>query len=173
MNKRMTVRDIAGFCPEEAIWRMLDHVSGFLIKESSGFPLNADTIVVDGEQFMVTGSPDDTTMEDMVWALGATAYYAATGHKVFGGHGRSYQQEHPQVSLPVLPKTFQTLTPVIHRCLCYDTSERISMEELKHLAQEGLDTCSQRQRNKAIQTGNPVKERKNLFDKWPEEMKES
>lgn len=171
MNERLTIQEIAGFCPEEAVWKMLADVSNFLSKEDAGYQLGADTIVVVGDQFMVTGEKTHTTKEEMVWALGATAYFAATGHVVFGGHGFSYQQEHPHVALPMLPKMFQSLTSVIHRCLCYNPSDRMSMELLRLSAEKGLAACSQRHRLKAKPVAEPTTEKQYCqVEKWPEEM---
>lgn len=169
MSEKTNIQDIAGFCPENAIWKMLADVSDFLLKEETGYQLSADSIIVDGEQFLVTGTKNSVKKEDMVWTLGALAYYAATGHEVFGGHGRRYQIEHPLVALPVLQKSFQELTPVIHACLCYDVSERIEMGNLRKWAQEGLVACSQRKRaiSKSVESRMSVKD---IVEKWPEEM---
>ena len=167
----VTLRDIAGFCPEEAIWKMLADVSDFLLKENCGYQINANTIIVAGNQFVVKGEKSPTPKEEMVWALGAAAYYAATGHAVFGGHGYEYQQEHPHVALPVLQKSFQMLTPVIHQCLCAEKSKRISMESLRQSAEKGLAACSRRQRIKAEPVSEPTRESHHEGEKWPEEMK--
>ena len=167
----MTLRDIAGFCPEEAIWKMLVDISSFLLKENCGYQINADTITVAGNQFIVMGEKNQTSKEEMVWALGATAFFAATGHSVFGGHGYDYQQKHPHVALPVLQKSFHALTPVIHQCLCFDTSKRISMESLKLAAEKGLSVCSKRQRVKAGPVKEPIGGNNYQEEKWPEEMK--
>lgn len=66
MNERLTIQEIAGFCPEEAVWKMLADVSNFLSKEDAGYQLGADTIVVVGDQFMVTGEKTHATKEEMV-----------------------------------------------------------------------------------------------------------
>lgn len=150
---------------------MLADVSGFLLQENGGYQITTDTVVVAGNQFMVTGEKNQTPMEEMVWALGAAAFYAATGHVVFGGHGYSYQQEHPHVALPVLQKSFQSLTPVIHQCLCAEKSKRISMESLRLSAEKGLAACSKRQRIKAEPVSEPTRESHHEGEKWPEEMK--
>lgn len=170
MSKMMTIQDIAGFCPESAVWKMMADVSDFILQGGCGFLLKPDTIAVEGEQFLVTNTKNDATKEEMVWALGAVAYYAATGHDVFGGHGWGYQQEHPQVALPVLPKSFRKLTPVIHGCLCYDVSRRIKMEELRQLAQKGLVACAQQIRTKTNDVEESRIRIKGIIEIWPEEM---
>ena len=129
----MTIHDIAGFCPEEAVWKLLADVSECLLNDGVGNGLSPDTVTIDGNTFMVNGTEEaENTFQapehkdgqpsdekENVWSLGATAYYAATGHVVFGGHGGSYQKEHPLVTLPALPKGMQALTPLMQRCLCY------------------------------------------------------
>lgn len=169
-NEDVTLRDIAGFCPEEAIWRMLTDVTEFLLKDGSGYKITADTIAVIGEQFIVVGEKSSSTMSDMVWELGATAFYVAMGHEVFGGHGMVYQKEHPHVALPVLQKTFQSLTPILHRCLCYNSSDRISMESLRELTEIGLASCRKRQRVKKILVKDKEERVCYQVDKWPEKM---
>lgn len=167
----MKLQDIAGFCPEEAIWRMLADVSRFVISDGGGYTLDANTVAVDGSHFMVTAENDGTQAADMVWALGALAYYAATGHEVFGGHGAAYQQEHPSVALPSMPKTFQALTAIVHACLCYDTSQRTTLQALSEAAQKGLDACAAQQRSKDdANVSKSTPKANGTIEKWPEEM---
>lgn len=185
MKGKVTIRDIAGFCPEEAVWKMMADVSAFLLKEGAGYVLTPDAIVVDGKMFMVEKESETqneflapeqhdnrpTDDSQMVWSLGAVAYYAATGHVVFGGHGGSYQSEHPSVALPTLPKGLQLLTPVLQKCLCYIPDERISMMELNALSLKGLTACGQRQRKKCAEIAREQKKTvKTIGEKWPEEM---
>lgn len=188
MKGEMTIRDIAGFCPEEAVWKMMADVSAFMIKESEGCYLNPDSVIIDGEVFMVeagqgriseflapehtdTRKPDE---KEMVWALGAVAYFMATGHVVFGGHGSSYQKDHPSVSLPVLFKGMEKLTAVLQKCLCYKPERRIGIEELNAFSMKALADCRQQQRMKMNVEGHHEQKREvyDLAEKWPEEMVE-
>ena len=185
--RELTLYDIAGFCPEEAVWKMMVDVCGSLLEED-GRMLTPDTIIVDGNAFIIKGvkgseretidifaAPETEGAEpgtaQTVWSVGAIAYFMATGHIVFGGYGGSYQKEHPAVPLPVLPKEMQTLTPVLQKCLCYHAEERIGMEELKKLSQNGLDTCMKRQREKlAVETPTSPQKAESQKERWPEEM---
>ena len=186
MSERMTIRDIAGFCPEDAVWKMIADVSGCLINEKFGYELSPDSIMIDCFSFMLNSTQEMTddfqapehnngqkpNKEETVWSLGAVAYYAATGHIVFGGHGGDYQREHPTVSLPVLPKGMQNLTPVLQKCLCYRPEERVGLQELNNLAQNGLMACG-RQAQKETLSDKKIeinKEIKYTGEKWPEEM---
>ena len=181
----MTIRDIAGFCPEEAIWKMMSDISTFLLQEQTGCYLTPDAVVVDGYSFLVdmgqcaiseflAPEQNDSNKPEsyqMVWALGAVAYYMATGHVVFGGHGGKYQKEHPAVALPVLPKDFQSLTPVLQKCLYYNPNERTSLKELEQLSIDGLHLCEkQRRKQSASLEKEQVVEYKNIDERWPEKM---
>jgi len=185
MSIKITVRDIAGLCPEKAIWKMMADVSTLLLEGNVIYNISPDTVTIDGDMFIVEAGQgvqkeyvapesiegDKPDMKQIIWSLGAVIYFAATGHVIFGGHGSYYQKENPSVSLPVLPKNLQKLTAVLHKCICCNPEERISMIELKEVALKGLASCEKRQRIKSdlanIMTGN--KDIRN-GEKWPEEM---
>lgn len=185
MNSVLNLIDIAGFCPEEAVWKMITDVCEFLSKDPSVSFLSPRTIVVDGETFLVEAgdkpneyylAPEQlngnqrSTQEQLVWQIGAVAFFMATGHLPFGGHGSRYQREHPHVTLPVLPKAFQSLSPIVQRCMYTNPSKRITMEELKKVAHNGLLVCSQRQRSKVTQQNKSIETKKYQKEKWPEKM---
>ena len=188
MKYKMTIRDIAGFCPEEAIWKMMADVSECLTNDGVGNGLSPDSVMVDGNSFILNnstqvienefhapehrkGQPSDEKEE--VWSLGAIAYYASTGHIVFGGYGSKYQKEHPLVTLPALPKGLQSLTSLLQKCLCYDPKERICLNDLNGLVRKGLEECG-KQRRKKTKSSNDEEikdnEVKYTGEKWPEEM---
>ena len=189
MKYKMTIRDIAGFCPEEAVWKMMADVSECLLNDGVCNGLSPDSVIVDGMSFMVSRiqtieneflAPEhkngqQSNEKEAVWSLGAIAYYAATGHVVFGGYGSSYQKEHPSVPLPVLPKGVQVLTPILQKCLCYDSNERIGLKDLHNFARKGLEECG-RQKRKKIQSAKGEEKKENEVkytgEKWPEEMVE-
>jgi serine/threonine protein kinase len=187
MKHKMTIRDIAGFCPEEAVWKMMADVSECLLNDGVGNALSPDSVVIDRNSFMVN-STQDTGNEfhapehkngqqhdekEEVWSLGAIAYYASTGHVVFGGHGGKYQKEHPLVTLPALPKGLQSLTPLLQKCLCYDSNERLGLKELNDLARKGLEECGKQRREKSMSAKEEEKKENGIKytgEKWPEEM---
>ena len=187
MSKQMTIRDIAGFCPEEAIWKMIADVSECLLNEGVGNGLSPDSVMIDGNSFMVNSTriienefhaPEykdgqQSDEKEEVWSLGAIAYFASTGHIVFGGHGGKYQKEHPLVSLPALPKGLQSLTPLLQKCLCYDSNKRIGLKVLNELAQKGLEECGKQKRKKTMSAKEEEKKENSVKytgEKWPEEM---
>ena len=183
----MTIRDIAGFCPEEAIWKMIADVSECLLNDGVCNELSPDSVIIDGNSFMVNSTQDieyefhapehkdghQSGEKENVWSLGAIAYYASTGHVIFGGHGGKYQKEHPLVSLPALPKGLQSLTPLLQKCLCYDSKERMGLKDLNDLARKGLEDCGKQRRKKTKSVKEEEKKEKGVNytgEKWPEEM---
>ena len=185
MSEKMTIGDIAGFCPEEAVWKMMADVSACLLEENAAGFLTPDSILIGGDAFFFeTGhavvseflAPEQeegaaTDRQQWVWSLGAVAFYAATGHVVFGGHGGSYQRRHPSVSLPVLPKGMQNLTPVLQRCLCRNPEERIALAELRELSLSGWRQCKTQQRMRTdVAPKNQSEGAEQNGDKWPEKM---
>lgn len=182
----MTLSDIAGYCPEKAIWKMLVDVTGYYLGKEPLSRIGPECVVIAGEVFLTM--PRDTTdhhfmapeadgqqnpaQTEIVWSIGALIYYASTGRILFGGHGGSYQRQHPTVSLPVLPKTHQSLTPIMQRCLCDTASKRICMEELNEEAKRGLLACSNRKRKVMLAEKEPDEVMVQSQVCWPEEMKE-
>ena len=118
MNKPITLTDIAGYCTEDAIWKMVVDLAQS-IKDNNHCPLSPDEIIIDDKSFL-TGEKSDKKLHmlapeysngkpygpsQQVWTLGALIYYASSGRTLFGGHGGAYQKEHPNVLLPSLRKS--------------------------------------------------------------------
>ena len=165
-RKRITIQDIAGFYPEEAVWKMMADVSAFLEKDGMDCILTPDAIIVDVNTFIVEPSLEKQEeflspelneniipgKPQMVWAIGAVAYYMSTGHVIFCGHGGEYQMKHPSVPLPVLPKGKQALKSALHQCVCFNPQERISLEELNVYSLKRLSSIEKRQRMNNVRT---------------------
>lgn len=187
MKEKMTIRDIAGFCPEEAIWKMIADVSGCLLNDGVCNWFSPNSVIVDGSSFMVNSTQkieyefyapehkdgQQSDEKEKVWTLGAIIYYMSTGHIVFGGYGGRYQREHPLVSLPALPKGLYSLTSLLQKCLCYDSKERIGLKDLNEHARKGLEECCKQRREKnrsSMKKQNKENVVKYTGEKWPEEM---
>lgn len=186
MNKPITLTDIAGYCTEDAIWKMVIDL-GQSIKDNNHCPLSPDEIIIDGTSFL-TGEKSSEQLHmlapeysndkpygpsQQVWTLGALIYYASSGRTLFGGHGGAYQKEHPNVSLPSLRKSHGALTDLMQQCLKHDPSSRIGIDKLIDEARKGLDNCRMTQRSPrqtAEDTLPPSDKQKR--ESWPEEMKE-
>ena len=179
----MKISSIAGFCPEEAIWKFLADLSRQL--QSRPCRLSPEGVVVDGDHFLplfddglslpAFDAPDwhdgqPVTEAQAVWTLGALAVYLSTGHVLFGGRGGIYQRDHAGVPVPALPKAHRSLTPVVWRCLCADPSERITLKELETVAVEGLAACSRRPRQKVVRPSAVKSFSEPSADGWPEAM---
>lgn len=184
MNKIITLRDIAGFCPEEAIWKMIVDL-GQSIKDNHQCPLSPDEVIIDGMSFLLGEKSSDRfqflapecTNEascgqaQLVWSLGALIYYASSGRILFGGNGSIYQKNHPNVLLPSLRKSHQSLTALMQQCLQYDPSSRISINKLIDEAQRGLGSCRKTMRGHCKSTEESAPSSANQRkENWPEEM---
>lgn len=187
MNKRITLKDIAGYCPEEAIWRMAADL-GQCIKNSSQCPTSPDEVIVDGLSFLIGDKTDEQSefippecfsnapygQPQQVWTLGALIYHASSGRTLFGGHGGAYQKIHPNVLLPSLQKKHQSLTALMQQCLQHNPSSRISIGRLVDEALKGLGNCRKTTRSycmadrKAASKGDNQRK-----ENWPEEMIET
>ena len=187
MNKRITLRDIAGYCPEEAIWRMTIDL-GQCIKGNTQCPKSPDEVVIDGLSFLI-GDKTDVQPEFMapeysnnthygqpqqVWTLGALIYHASSGRTLFGSYGGAYQKTHPNVLLPSLQKKHQSLTALMQKCLQHDPSSRIIIGKLIDEALKGLENCRKTTRShcEAAQEA-ASKGDKQRKENWPEEMIET
>lgn len=187
MNKRITLRDIAGYCPEEAIWKMVIDL-GQSIKDNGHCPSSPDGVIVDGmsfltdesagtqTQFLAPESSDNTNCNQaqQIWTLGALIYFASSGRTLFGGYGGAYQQSHPNVLLPVLRKDHQSLTALVQQCLQCDPTLRIGIDKVIDEARKGFENCratmrcSTESKRKSMPTASRLK-----TENWPEEMIET
>lgn len=185
MNEvKLTLKSIAGYCFEEALWKFLvDIASEILEKKSVLEGIDPDMVVIENEDFHLEGTnnaiqtfcaPEKETSETaMVWSLGALLCYASSGHLIFGGSGSLYQKKHPCIRLPVLQKKHSSLTPLVQRCLAYSPEKRIRMCELVIESRKGLELCKKRVRCKSNVAVKPEPERpttSSIDERWPEEM---
>ena len=153
----LTLQDIAGYCLEEALWKMLADVSGAWMDALGACPAVYDPsqVLVDGDDFSVQATdavphheefaaPEGGNSQEaasLVWTLGALVCFASSGHGIFGGRGGAYQRRHPTVALPVLRREHSALTPLVQRCLQYHPSDRPTLQQLHELALAGLQAC--------------------------------
>ena len=181
-EERLTLKSIAGYCIEEALWKfVIDIVTEVKEKKLVLGGIDPDMVVIENEDFHLLTKDDvmpsfcapegGLSEAAMVWSLGALLCYASSGHLIFGGSGSLYQSKHPSVKLPVLQKKHSSLTPIVQRCLVYSHEKRISLDELVIEARKGLELCKKRVRSKS----NLAVEKKHrvaasLDERWPEEM---
>jgi hypothetical protein len=187
MTRKMTIHDVAGYCHETALWKLLADVSAALLVQPAENPLlvTPSRVVVEGDTFLWDVAADGAVAPEflppegggrgdeaaLVWSLGAVACYASSGHVLFGGRGGAYQRSHPQVELPVLRKDHAALTPLVRRCLCYNPSQRISLSTLCTAAQEGWErSLHQERRLRQQPAGMPAVPADRADALWPEKM---
>lgn len=192
MNNKIELRNIAGFCPEEAIWKMVVDICVQIEKDATtaSVVLSPTSIVVDGETFLLEDENSGTegflapehvetqkqSEAGTVWAIGAAIYYASSGRLLFGGKGGQYQTQHPSVALPSLQKSHESLTSVMQQCLCTNPADRITLKELETMASQGLAKCRCQKgwiTNPTKRTSRHTENNKNettTIEEWPEEM---
>lgn len=188
MTKRMTIHSIAGYCSEKALWKLLvDLITDALRNRSESWRvLTPDHVIVDGEDFHVDSHISSEPFTEFVppegienygepgyiWSLGALVCYASSGHFIFGGRGGAYQRNKPKVELPTLRKEHSNLDIIIKRCLCYSSSQRITLNELLELAQKGLESNNQKDRIKqSNESGTAIVSSSfTTYESWPEKM---
>ena len=199
-EKILTLHSIAGYAMEVAIWKMLCDVCKKLKngkeKGEEKSCLSPGMIQIDGEDFCFVDvsipeeerskfSAPEIVAEKrggenaVIWSLGALICYMSSGHYVFGGRGGVYQQRHPLVGLPVLRKEHEMLTDIVHRCMQYQPSERITLKELKKLSEQGYQKARERgfarvEENQSVSRRAEERECKQEANVsvsfWPEEM---
>lgn len=181
-NRNLTLKSIAGYCIEEALWKLVIDIAAEI--QEKGLVLGGispDMVFIENEDFHILpkddmipsfcapeGKPSEAAM---VWSLGALLCYASSGHMIFGGSGSLYQRKHPSVKLPVLQKKHSLLTPLAQQCLTFMPEKRISLNELVIEARKGLEQCKKRARSKSnaiVEKDHPVTT--NIDERWPEEM---
>lgn len=187
MTRKMTIHDMAGYCHETALWKLLADVCAAVLEQPAEdlqavMPAH---VVVEGETFLWdANAAKDTAVEFLppeggargdeaavVWSLGALVCYASSGHILFGGRGGAYQRSHPHVELPSLRKDHAALTPLVQRCLCYNPSQRISLKALCEAAQKGWESSRHQERRilqRPYHATAVVDDRAD--DVWPEKM---
>ena len=138
--ENVSVVHLAGFCPEQAVWRFLADMAG----HGSLGPLDPDCVRMDlsGAFIQVGRGKDPRFLEPVsddgnVWSLGAVAFYLVMGMPVFGGHGHDLQM--PSTVIPSIPpcRCSRELDSLIRRCLDYDARKRPSLKEIAEEASRG------------------------------------
>jgi len=183
----MTIKSVAGYCFESALWKILLDLSKDSEdrKDKDWQIVTPDNVWIEGEDFLVANNGLQVPLKEfyppegienldeagMVWSLGALVCYASSGHCIFGGSGGAYQRCHPAVELPVLRKEHCALTPLVQKCLNYSPAKRIRLKDIHTAAIEGLKASKMKKRV-VIEADQP--ETKDLVnvsnDVWPEEM---
>jgi len=184
-DRSLTLKSIAGYCIEEALWKLIiDIVAEIQEKKYVLGGIDSNMVVIENEDFHILPkadvipsfcAPEGKSGEAaMVWSLGALLCYASSGHLIFGGSGSLYQRKHPSVKLPVLQKKHSSLTPLVQQCLTFMPEKRISLNELVIEARKGLELCKKRVRRKSdvkVEEMHPMFS--SLDERWPEEMIEN
>lgn len=181
-DRSLTLKSIAGYCIEEALWKLtIDIALELQEKKCDMGGIDPDMIVIDNDEFHLVVkdnvmpefcAPEGIASETAtVWSLGALLCYASSGHLIFGGSGSLYQSKHPDAKLPALQKRHSSLTPLVQRCLVFSPEKRISLDKLVIEARKGLELCKKRVRSKSnVKVEKKKPSITDIDERWPEEM---
>lgn len=184
MENQTTLKSIAAYCPEKAIWKFMADLSKLLQKKLCR--ISPDNVAVDGTAFFITDSvphnidydapeyTDDSAFSESqaVWSIGAIACYLSSGHVIFGGMGGRYQRQSPEAPLPILQKCHERITPIIHKCLCANPKERITLAELENEAKRQFEKVVLRKEIEQKESGTELMFVNTNSDSWPEKMEQ-
>lgn len=181
----MTLRSIAGYCFESALWKFIVDICDDIQEEKTTTwnILTPDTVFIEENCFHISKegfcnvdefSPPEGNINleeaSTIWSIGAMVCYLSSGHLIFGGQGGAYQKKHPNVSLPVLRKEHSALTPIVQRCLCYSPSQRIRLKDLSKQAANGLENSEKQLRKEIFKPIEVNNNNKTANDIWPDKM---
>lgn len=169
----MTANDIAGYCFESTLWRILcDITTDKAFQQSSSlYPLiEPKNIIINNDSFSISSHAQQCNESDAIWHIGALISYLSSGHPIFGGKGKKYHENHPMTQLPSLRKEHYALTPIVHACLNADKSKQISIEELRKQSLIGYNDSLDREKTRIEQPQKQALTKISLNETWPEEM---
>lgn len=154
MEEQLNIAEIAGHSNESTAWLLLKEVSTDLLVHGL-CPIDPYRIVITDEGlFSLTrtgtaihegfGAPEyaegQPYEKDVVWSLGATAFFIVMGRQVMNGKGGKGQQEHSK--LPYLRSAWPELSELVQHCLRYDSSQRPSLQEVHDKAEQQYERCA-------------------------------
>ena len=154
MEEQLNIAEIAGHSNESTAWLFLKEVSSDLL-EHGLCPIDPYRVAITDEgHFSLTrtgtaihegfGAPEyaegQPSEKDVVWSLGATAFFIVMGRQVMNGKGGKGQQEHSR--LPYLRSAWPELSELVQHCLRYDPLQRPSLQEVHDKAEQQYERCT-------------------------------
>ena len=154
MEEQLNIAEIAGHSNEATTWLLLKEVSADLL-EHRLCPIDPYRITIADEgHFSLTrndtaahegfDAPEyaegQPTEKEVVWSLGATAFFIVMGRQVINGKGGKGQQEHSR--LPYLRSAWPELSELVQHCLRYDPMQRPSLQEVHDKAEQQYERCA-------------------------------
>lgn len=191
MEKELTLKDIAGYVTEKAIWQMMLNLSANW-RHGDLCGLTPDDIHVKNEElslysdcldkdknktFGLFDAPemfrDHAINFDQekaeVWTLGALAFYALMGMNVFEGKGGKTQTCDTEVPRISSAHASGSLSALVFRCLNFSPTFRPSMDEVYAIAKKEMMVFPSVPPKKLINTSGKGYIT-SLVKFWPEEM---
>ena len=184
--KTITLSDIAGYATERAVWQMMLDLSE-LCNSGTLNNIESQAVVITGCNFQLqdAGVSNDSSDKAFsapevfsndagqneasgIWTIGALAFYAITGMKVFEGKGGETQTKDTEIPRLSSAHASRELSDLIRRCLSYSSQDRPTKEEIVQQAQSALVQPVQPRKRLSSQTGKSYGS--SLIKFWPEEM---
>lgn len=174
-ERQMTAAALAGYCLESTLWRVMLDVCTSMADRAYVW-IDPHHVIIDNDAFCISPEARPCSEGDAIWSLGATISYLSSGHPLFGGKGKAYQDKHPKVQLPVMRKEHEAMTSIIHSCLDADPQKRPSIALLKKDAENGHEDAIRREsvRTEVAESTSKKQdtssEKVTLAEAWPEKM---
>lgn len=183
MDRQISLKDIAGFTTERAVWQLILDLSEYCGHGSLG-NVGAGTIIVSGFHYEIkenAGKKDtaafaapemtkggNSTEASEIWTIGALAFYAITGVHVFEGKGGMTQTQATRVPRISSAHADRDLSMLIHSCLNYSPNNRPGKDKVLETAEKHLSL--QQVPRKRLTNRSGKKYANPLTKFWPEEM---
>lgn len=181
-----TLKEIAGYTTESAVWRMLLNLTEEGV-DASLHGIDPVDIVVAGDKFCIEApgssgengnafcAPESfnregnaTTEAATVWTLGALAFYAITGVAVFEGKGGCTQKSATEVPRISSAHASNGLSTLVLRCLSYNAADRPGIDVIRSEARKALAVPATPRRRLTASSGRAYTT--SLVKFWPDEM---
>ena len=174
--ERITADKLQGYCSESGAWQFLHDVAGSLVqihaKGNAHCGVTLSNVYLDGEYFVLGDSVADGcgSLEDDVWALGASVFLLLMGKPVF--YGENGRKQSATTKIPRYLSGFsERISAMVYRCLQYNPLERPLPEEVFETAAKMLEQFppARKERRKVGNTNmDDICNSQDEF--WPEEM---
>lgn len=154
MEEKRYTSDFAGHCNESSAWQIIKEISQQLI-EHKQHVVNPFIIEI-GEDGHFTLMPSETqasgfdapevnnnqrTEASAVWSLGATVFHIVMGLQVMNGKGGTGQSETSR--LPYMRSEWPVMSELVQKCLCYQPSQRLTLQQVLGIATEQYNRCKE------------------------------
>lgn len=172
-----TLNDIAGYMTSRSVWAMLRKLSVVCQENTFDISLSPASILFDNDDIVVERSADadagflpcDSCGEaSVVWTIGALAFYALMGVRVFDGQGGANQTAATTVPRIGAAHCDNELGDLLFRCLSFDPLARPSLSGIVAAADNALQKPAIPR--KTLSNAQGMAYKTSLVKFWPDEI---